>query len=93
MKTWILDDSMDPWINEPTASPDVHAVKPLPCALPDPKTPLEAALSDCEALRNEVSELNDLARRAHKRELLAVRRAEWLTRILWGILGQPNKSS
>lgn len=84
---------MDPWINEPTASPEVHAVKPLTCALPDLKSPLEAITEQCEALKIEVSELNDLARRAHKRELLAVRRAEWLTRILWGILGHPNKSS
>ena len=80
MKTWILDELAD-WPDNAlkqaiTASERVQAVSPLKPSLPDEKPSLEAVLSDCEALNDEIGQLREIARRAQVRELEAVKRLE-----------------
>jgi hypothetical protein len=52
-----------------TATAQVHAVRPL-------RPTLEDALADCEALNDEIAHLREVALRAQRREVVAVKRCE-----------------
>ncbi len=76
-----LHPSTDCVCDRIVASGRVHAVTPLPTTLPEVPT-VAQLLADCEMLNDEISQLNEIARRAQRREFEAVKRCEKMNRAL-----------